>query len=233
MRIVKEIKNGKTDFSPKGNSEQDSREFENRINVLLEAERRGYIRQVEPVKMSIRGKLIVARATVIGGVTYFGDQLLLEYDEAHPSNEIVGNSLQKLDTESINEQWQKCLVRGKSDPSGALTASKTLLESVFKRILNIQGITYSKSESLSSLWKKVSSEIDFGFEKKENELFRSFLGSCNGMIGSMSEIRNKHGDAHGGSRSSKVERIHSIFFVNTAGAMASFLSDLFNLDSSS
>jgi hypothetical protein len=48
----------------------------------------------------------------------------------------ISDVLESFDPEHVHAIWQKALTRGASDPEGAITAARTLLESVCKHILD-------------------------------------------------------------------------------------------------
>lgn len=54
--------------------------------------------------------------------------------------------LSSIDSERVKRLWTKALERRVSDPDGAITAARTLLESVCKHILDDRGVTRVHSE---------------------------------------------------------------------------------------
>ena len=102
--------------------------------------------------------------------TYEGRRLLIS-DEFNPLFEffempqddlpldtLVLDSL-KYSKEYVRELWVKCLERRESDPEGAITASRTLLEGTCKFILDQLGEDYDKSETLPQLFSKTTKAL--------------------------------------------------------------------------
>lgn len=58
----------------------------------------------------------------------------------------------KLDTQYISESWDKARARRFDDPEGAITAARTLLESVCKHILDECGVEYGDNADLPKLY---------------------------------------------------------------------------------
>ena len=59
----------------------------------------------------------------------------LENKNNSPSDSQVSITLQKYDAEGVTIAWEKALSRRISDPDGAITSARTLLEEVCKHIL--------------------------------------------------------------------------------------------------
>ncbi len=52
---------------------------------------------------------------------------------SQPADELISETVASFDEAGVHEAWQKALDRRSSDPEGAITAAKTLLETVCKR----------------------------------------------------------------------------------------------------
>ena len=61
---------------------------------------------------------------------------MLETESTTPSDAAITAAVQAVDSGYIQEAWQKALERRASDAEGAITAARTLLESVCKHILD-------------------------------------------------------------------------------------------------
>jgi hypothetical protein len=66
----------------------------------------------------------------------------------------------KLDTQYISEAWDKARARRHDDPEGAITAARTLLESVCKHILDERGVEYGDNADLPKLYGLTSKELN-------------------------------------------------------------------------
>ena len=53
-----------------------------------------------------------------------------------PADEIISKALISFDESGVHDAWQKALDRRTTDPEGAITAAKTLLETVCKHIID-------------------------------------------------------------------------------------------------
>ncbi|WP_227842346.1 abortive infection family protein [Vreelandella zhuhanensis] len=143
-----------------------------------------------------------------------------------PSDSAIGETLEKFDSAHVHAAWQKTLDRRTSDPEGAITMAKSLVESVCKHIIEqVEGQEYTgKSDDLPALYRKASLALNLSPEQHMEETFKRILGGCSNIVTGLGELRNKVGDAHGqGPRPIKPKPRHAELAVNLAGTMAAFL----------
>lgn len=148
---------------------------------------------------------------------------ILETEENHPSKESIEVTFNKFDASNIKTAWGKCLERS-SDPEGAITMVRTLLESVCKYILDKEQVPYSNNIDMSELYKLTTELLNMAPEQHTEKVFKQILGGCSGVVNGLGNLRNKHGDAHGkGVVNVKPKPRHAELAVNLAGSMALFL----------
>ncbi|GHV72599.1 hypothetical protein AGMMS49928_29790 [Spirochaetia bacterium] len=152
----------------------------------------------------------------------------LENENANPLDNIVSISIKENTVEYINEQWQKALERRDSDPEGAITTARTLVETTCKYILDSLDISYDESIDLPKLYSLAASQLNLSPQNHQEEIFKQILGSCQSVVNGLGSLRNKIGDAHGKSiRYIKPKERHAKLAVNLAGSLSSFLIDTF------
>ena len=148
----------------------------------------------------------------------------LELIDSAPSDQIVSGFVQGLDFEHIHSIWQKALDRRISDPEGAITLSRTLLESTCKHILDELEIDYGNSPDINQLYRLVGKALNLSPSQHTEQTFKQILGGCSSIIEGLGALRNKVGDAHGqGKISFRPAPRHAELAVNLAGTMAVFL----------
>lgn len=153
----------------------------------------------------------------------------LEKLRVNPSLTNISTSLKKIDNDYIHNIWEKSLKRANTDPEGAITSARTLIESICKYILDERKITYNSSSiELSELYKLTAIEINLAPEQHNEQVFKQILGGCSGIINGLGTLRNKLGDAHGVSgKPVRPSPRHAILAVNLAGSMSSFLLETY------
>jgi hypothetical protein len=135
---------------------------------------------------------------------------------------------------TVHAVWQKALDRRIGDPEGAITAARTLLESVCKHILDDASIEYPADTDPPKLWAMCAVTLNLAPHQHQEVLFRTILGNCQSVVNSLGALRNKIGDAHGtGRRPIKAKPRHAELAVNLAGKMAAFLVATLNEKSGS
>ena len=130
----------------------------------------------------------------------------------------------KLDSEHVRSAWNKALSRRATDPDGAITSAKTLLEAVCKHVLNHLGIKYPLNQDIVSLYHLVAEHLSLSPNQHIDKNLKRVLGNCQAVVTGIAFLRNQLGDAHskepGGVMPSKAD---AELAINLAGAMATFL----------
>ncbi|MGA8744582.1 MAG: abortive infection family protein [Solirubrobacterales bacterium] len=148
---------------------------------------------------------------------------LESFDEA-PIDELVTGQAEELNAASIERTWAKALDRRESDPEGAITLSRTMLESVCKTILDDREVDYKERDDLPKLYKNVSASLGIAPSDHTEEQFKAILGACTTVVHELGSLRNRVSDSHGPGRVvyNPAPR-HAALAVNLAGSMALFL----------
>jgi hypothetical protein len=148
----------------------------------------------------------------------------LERFEASPLDDLVAASTERLNSASATAAWGKALARRKTDPEGAITAARTLLESTCKTILDDRGGDYGHHDDLPKLYGRVAKALSLAPSDHTEEQFKAILGACTTVVKELGSLRNRISDSHGPGRTTyrPAER-HAALAVNLAGSMAQFL----------
>ncbi|MFP1813342.1 abortive infection family protein [Lonsdalea quercina] len=148
----------------------------------------------------------------------------LELFSFTPSDLPITDGLKSYDERGVNEAWTKALDRRNSDPEGAITASRTLVETVCKHILDDLNVIYDRNLDMSELYKLTSKELNLAPDQHGEQIFKQILKGCSSVVNGLGTLRNKFGDAHGiGKKPVKPADRHALLAVNLAGSMAVFI----------
>ena len=141
-----------------------------------------------------------------------------------PADEIISKALISFDESGVHDAWQKALDRRSTDPEGAITAAKTLLETVCKHIIDEAGGTYGDNDDLPKVYNYAAEQLNLAPSQHSETIFKAILGNCQSVVGNLAGLRNKLGDSHGqGKRHVRPQARHAELAVNLAGSMAIFL----------
>jgi hypothetical protein len=141
-----------------------------------------------------------------------------------PSDSSVAAMLQILDPAHVHSVWTKALERRDSDPEGAITSARTLLEAVCKHVLDEMVIEYGEADDLPALYKKTSLALKLAPSQYTEAIFKQILGGCTAVVEGLGAIRNRLSDSHGkGIKASRPSGRHAELAVNLAGAAATFI----------
>ncbi len=155
---------------------------------------------------------------------------LLEFLERRtkkPSDEAISERLKSFDADGVHAVWVKALARRDSDPEGAITAARTLLETVCKHILDAAGVAYDRDTvDLPDLYRLTAKELNLAPGQHTENTFKKILGGVTSVVNELGSLRNRLGDAHGkGKRPVRPASRHAGLAVNLAGSIALFLVD--------
>jgi hypothetical protein len=133
-------------------------------------------------------------------------------------------ALQKFDAETIHQIWLRAMDRRETDPEGAITLARTLLETVCKHILDEHKVPYESDSDLPGLYKMAAKSLNIAPSQHSEPVFKQILGGCTAVVEGLGALRNRLSDAHGqGKRPVKPASRHAELAVNLCGAVAMFL----------
>ena len=149
----------------------------------------------------------------------------LEGADRSPSDGTVADAFAAFGADAVSEMWAKALARRSTDPEGAITAARTLMETVCKHILDERGIAYADKDDLPKLYGKVATELNLAPCHHTAEPVKMILGGVITTVNGLGTLRNRLSDAHGRGKNLPVKPAarHASLAVNAAGALATFL----------
>lgn len=148
----------------------------------------------------------------------------LEDGHNMPADDSISAFLSTADSDHVKEAWRKALERRVTDPDGAITAARTLIESVCKFILDESGVAYDDKDDLPRLYSKAATQLNLAPNQHTEQAFRQILGGCQTVVNELAGLRNRLSDAHGkGKVAARPSPRHAELAVNLAGTMATFL----------
>jgi hypothetical protein len=176
--------------------------------------------QIEQIENAIHST--IHSDDIIRGIRWLGKAESPETES--PVHLITLEILQETGAERVKREWQKSLNRLENDTEGAITAARTLFESICKLILEDRKIAYDNNDDLPRLYRKVTKVLDLSTDKQTNDIFRRIFGGAQTIVSSLAEMRNVLGDAHGKSQNVVTPEKHqAALAVNLAGTLAVFL----------
>jgi len=154
----------------------------------------------------------------------------LEGRNRAPLDQATSEALKQFDSDGVHGVWQRALERRTADPEGAITAARTLLETVCKHILDSKSVAYDANKvELHELYKLTAGELSLSPSQHTEDVFKQILGGCSAVVNGLGTLRNRLGDDHGKGKSPvKPAPRHAELAVNLSGALSLFLISTFN-----
>ena len=143
---------------------------------------------------------------------------LLERGGVTPSDQVVSIAIEKFDASNIQAAWSKALDRRVSDPEGAITMARTLLESVCKHILEEAEVDFDDSPDMNKLYRQTAEQLNIAPSQHTEQVFKQILGGCTSVVEGLGALRNRLSDSHGkGKAGVKPAPRHAELAVNQIG----------------
>ena len=149
-----------------------------------------------------------------------------DFDLEDETQLVETKSLERIDFEYIQDQIKKCNDKIiEKDFDGAVTNSRTLLESICLFIYESKEGEYDYKGNLLKLYKDVSMILKMTPADYANDCIKQILSGVFSIINGVSGLRNNFSDAHGSSpsRTYKIDARHAILTVNLSKSIAEYL----------
>jgi hypothetical protein len=132
-----------------------------------------------------------------------------------------------VENQKINDLWLKLRQRYNDDFDGAVTASRTLVETTIYYILKQLGLTYDENLSLPKLYNLVAKELSLSPDSKTHLSIQKILTGLITSIQGFSEYRNLVSDAHGSPNLKEIKKYHIELILNLSGMFTQFLLSVY------
>ncbi len=133
-------------------------------------------------------------------------------------------ALSALGAQHITDEIDRILASLDDDPEDAVTASRSLVESTCKAILEELGEPVSDKDDLPVLYKKTAVALGIDPTQHEAGIHKQILQGLVSTIQGLAEVRNVLGDAHGKRRSAaRAKPRHARVAAGAAWTVSTFL----------
>src|SRR6266498_1532140 len=90
----------------------------------------------------------------------------------------VSEALEVFNSSYMQEVWSKALVRRETDPEGAVTSARALLESVCKHILDSANKEFREGTPLPLLYKETAKLLEMAPSHNLAPVFNTIFTAC-------------------------------------------------------
>lgn len=135
-------------------------------------------------------------------------------------------ALSTLGADHITDEIDRVLASLDDDPEDAITASRALVESTCKAILEELDEPVDDSEALPVLYKRTALALGIDPTHYEAVIYKQILQGLVSTIQGLAEVRNVLGDAHGKRRAAvRAKPRHARVAAGAAWTVATFLAE--------
>lgn len=144
-------------------------------------------------------------------------------DAGNPLLRATSDYLAQYEEDRIFDDWQKMMDRKSSDPSGTITAARTLVETVLHHVVR-EYDEESNEYDLDKLYKVASKLLQLDAADHDGEVFKKILRGCYSVVSGLANLRNDLGDAHGRAKPLvRASKRHAALAANIAATMSTFI----------
>lgn len=132
--------------------------------------------------------------------------------------------IRRRDLTSLHDEFDRIFDNLDSDPAAAVTASCSLLESLFKHYIEEKRLTMPAEQSIKPLWRTIRSDLNFDPAATDDQDLKTVLAGLAAVVEGMGSLRTHKGSAHG--RGKKVYKLlprHARLAAHAAFTLASFV----------
>lgn len=144
--------------------------------------------------------------------------------------ELIDAVQQRPDWVNVQRALSAAAEEAYTNPAGAITASRSAIESVCKHICDERGAGYKDSDELPVLYKKTVQALNLAPEQHGNDAaVRQMLQGAVTVVNGLAAVRNAFGDAHGkGKGVPGTPEAYGAVAVNMATGVTRLLLDAHN-----
>lgn len=159
------------------------------------------------------------------GLAYHDGGILVAGGQAPPVAELSG-VLRSRDIPALDLEFGRALRSLENDPPAAVTAACSLLESLFRVILEEEKIPLPSKETIKPLWAAVQDSLGLNPDTVADDDLRRILSGLTSLVDGIGALRTHAGSAHGhGAKSYKVAARHARLAVHSAHTLCLFVME--------
>ena len=173
-----------------------------------------------PIKL---GQERIAEALARSALAYHDGGIILAGGQA-PSVADLNDVLRRRDLPALDLEFKRALSSLESDPPAAVTAACSLLESLFKVVLDEEKIALPTKETIKPLWAAVQGVLGLNPASVEDDDIRRILSGLTSVVDGIGSLRTHAGSAHGhGAQTYRLVPRHARLSVYAAHTLSLFV----------
>jgi hypothetical protein len=130
------------------------------------------------------------------GLAYHKGGIVLAGGQAPPVADL-NDVLRRRDLPALGVEFKRALDSIESDPPAAVTAACSILESLFRVILNEEDISLPSKETIKPLWSVVQDTLGLNPTSIADDDIRRILSGLTSVVDGIGALRTHAGSAHG------------------------------------
>jgi hypothetical protein len=187
---------------------------------LMETGRGGvYYGEGQPKEHQDRIRQVLARF----GLAYHNGGVILSGGDAPPVADL-NDKLRRGDLQALDVEFKRALSFLETDPPAAVTAACSLLESLFKVVLEAECVPIPNKQNIKPLWSTVQNTLGLNPSNIAGDDILRILSGLTSIVDGIGALRTHAGSAHGhGSKTHILEPRQARLTVHAAHTLCLFV----------
>ena len=107
----------------------------------------------------------------------------------------IGMRFSEIRETAFREDWASCITRLQNDPASAITAARTMLETLFRTIISERRGQPDNTGDLGRLLRQAQNAV--GFDHNADQSLHQIISGLSSVVSGLATISNRAGDRHG------------------------------------
>lgn len=157
------------------------------------------------------------------GLTYRPGGLIFGTSEAIPASSLA-DIIHRKNIPALKADFERAVSNVDTDPSAAVTAASSILESIFRIYIEENALQMPSKEVIGALWGTVQRDLELNPRPEQRDDLRKICSGLNSLVDGIGALRTHGGTAHGhGLSDDSIRPAEARLAVHAAFGLAVFV----------
>ncbi len=194
-------------------------------DIMEQAENEGTYYSATTNEEIRKGKADIEKQLARHGYQYVTGGTLTRGGKTASPTRALHDVLRQGDFPGVDEEFRRAIEAVEADPAAALTAACAILESLFKIVIEDDGLAMPSRQTIGPLWQVLRNHLDFDPGKKDDDDIKRILQGLASVVDGIGALRTHAGSAHGrdGRKAYKAQPRHARLAIHAAHTLTVFV----------
>jgi hypothetical protein len=169
------------------------------------------------------GKKRITNALARNGLSYQEGGVIYGSAEALPAATLA-DIIHRRDVPALRRDFDRAISNVDIDPSAAVTAASSILESIFQIYIEDHDLDLPSKETIGSMWTVVQRHLNLNPHSEQRDDLRKICSGLTSIVDGVGSLRTHSGTAHGhGNDDHTITAAEARLAVHSAFGLAVFV----------